>query len=71
LEALTGLKVIVVSKSDLDARRVEYDRLRKALPETEIVGICMGSSWIMVVVAIGLAAGVVLRTMRTGRKTAQ
>ncbi len=71
LEGLTGLKIIVVSKSDLDTRRAEYDRLRKALPKTEIVGICMGSRWIMLVVAIGLAAGLILRTMRTRRKTAK
>ncbi len=71
LEGLKGLRVIVVSKDDLDRRRVEYDRLRRALPKTEIVGVCMGSSWIMVVVAIGVAVGVICRTIRICRKTTQ
>jgi hypothetical protein len=71
LEGLTGLRAIVVSNDDLNRRRADYDRLRRALPKTEIVGVCMGSSWIMLVVAIGVAVGVICRTVRIRRKTAQ
>lgn len=71
LEGLKGLRVIVVSNDDLNRRCADYERLRRALPKTEIVGVCMGSSWIMVVVAIGVGSGVICRTIRIRRKATQ
>ena len=56
LESLKGLRMLVVDKKVLEARKAEFDKIRKALPDTEIVGFCMGSAWIFIpVLAAGLA----------------
>jgi len=64
LESLKGLRILVVDKDALKKRKVEFDRIDKALPDTEIIGYCMGSAWIFIPV---LAAGLAL--LRRRRKT--
>jgi len=48
LKDLKGLKMLIVDKETLEKRKAEYDEVRKALPDTEIVGFCMGSAWILI-----------------------
>ncbi|MBL7219454.1 MAG: hypothetical protein ISS69_05030, partial [Phycisphaerae bacterium] len=55
--SLKGLRMLVVDKEALKKRKVEFDRIDKALPDTEIIGYCMGSAWIFIPV---LAAGFAL-----------
>jgi hypothetical protein len=56
LESLKGLKMLIVDKDILKNRKVEFARIEKALPNTEIIGFCMGSAWIAIpVLAVGFA----------------
>ena len=57
LESLEGLRILVVDKGDLENRKVEFDRIKKSLPDTIITGFCMGSAWIFIPI---LAAGFAL-----------
>ncbi len=56
LKKLKNLRMLVVDKDGLEKRKDEYDEIRKALPECQVVGFCMGSAWILLVVpaAVGL-----------------
>ncbi len=56
LKKLKNLRMLVVDKDGLEKRKDEYDEIRKALPECKVVGFCMGSAWILLVVpsAVGL-----------------
>jgi len=65
LESLEGLRILVVDKDALEKRKAEFDRIDKALPDTQIVGYCMGSAWIFIPV---LVAGFAL--LRHRRKAA-
>ncbi len=65
LENLKGLRILIVDKKALKKRKVEFDRIDRALPDTEIVGFCMGSAWIFLPI---LAAGFAL--LRHRRKVA-
>ncbi len=57
LESLTGLRILIVDKKILEQRKAEFDKIQKALPDTEIIGFCMGSAWIFIPI---LAAGFAL-----------
>ena len=65
LENLKGLRILIVDKKALKKRKAEFDRIDRALPDTEIVGFCMGSAWIFLPI---LAAGFAL--LRHRRKVA-
>jgi Leucine-rich repeat (LRR) protein len=63
---LKKLKLLTVDKDSLEKRKAEYDEIRKALPECkiEIIGFCMGSAWILVVLPAAVAAGLFWRRRR-------
>ena len=61
LKKLKKLKVLIVDSSSLKMRKAEYDELGKALPDTEIIGFCMGSAWILAVAGAALAGGILWR----------
>jgi hypothetical protein len=67
---LKGLKVLMVTEDDLEDRKADLDVIRKALPDVKIVGFCMGSAWIFVVVSVGGAAGLLARRLRRREKVA-
>ncbi|MCD4699881.1 MAG: hypothetical protein K8R91_04840 [Phycisphaerae bacterium] len=58
LKNLKNLKMLVVYNDDLKERQKEYDEIRKALPECKVVGYCMGSAWILVVVPAAVGLGI-------------
>ncbi len=58
LKKLKNLKMLVVDDDGLEKRQEEYDEIRKALPECKIVGFCMGSAWILLVVPVAVGLGV-------------
>ena len=71
LARLKKLKVLVVEPGDLDNRRQEYDKLREELPDTEIVGFCLGSAWIVPVLVLGGIHGRLRRRGRVHAKAAR
>ena len=64
LESLENLDILLVDNDSLKAREAEYDQLREALPDTEIVGFCVGSRWLLVVLAVGVVGGLGVRYWR-------
>ncbi|MDY7010439.1 MAG: hypothetical protein SVV80_06755, partial [Planctomycetota bacterium] len=58
LKKLKNLKMLVVDGDSLKERQKEYDEIRKALPECKVVGFCMGSAWILVVVPVAVGLGI-------------
>ena len=68
LESLTNLDILLVDNDSLEAREAEYDQLRQALPDTEIVGFCVGSRWLLVVLAAGVGGGLAARQWRRRRQ---
>ncbi len=61
LAKLKQLRILVLPKKVLDERKAEADDLRKAMPNCRIYGMCMGSRWILAILAAGLGLGAVLR----------
>jgi hypothetical protein len=57
--ALTNLRRLFVDKADLEEE--EGVALTAALPNCDVVGYCMGSFWIVIVLAVSFAAGSCLR----------
>ncbi len=57
LKKLKKLQILVVDSDGLKERKKEYDEIRKALPDCQIVGFCMGSAWILVVVPMAVGLG--------------
>jgi hypothetical protein len=64
LARLPNLRTLGVGKGILEQRKGELDALREANPELEIVGICMGSAWILAVVPLAALGAAVLRRRR-------
>jgi len=58
LKKLKNLKVLVVNDNYLEAHHKEFDEIRKALPECQIVGFCMGSIWILPLTLASIGLGV-------------
>ena len=61
------LRILVLPKETVEERKTEVDDLRQALPNCRIYGMCMGSRWIVAILAAGLALGTVLRRRRRYR----
>jgi len=61
LAEMKWLKYLLIGKEDLDKRKDQYAKLNEELPETEIVGFCMGSGWIIFLLPVSVAAGMILR----------
>ncbi len=70
LKKLKNLKILVVDKDGLEKRQKEYDEIRKALPECKVVGYCMGSAWILLVVPAAVWLGVRRRRRSAAGKAA-
>ncbi len=64
LKEMKSLKFLVVGDDDLKKRPEKYDELRAALPDTRIVGFCLGSGWILCITAFGVLAGLAARRRR-------
>ena len=71
LKKLKKLKVLIVDNDGMKKRPADYDDLRKARPDIEIVGFCMGSAWILAVVPVAIAGGMLWRRRRPLRKVPQ
>ena len=69
LTKLKNLKMLVVDSDSLKDRSEEYDELRKAMPDCEIVGFCMGSAWILLLIPAAVGLGF-LRRRAAGAKVA-
>lgn len=70
LKKLKNLKMLVVDDDSLEQRPEEYDEIRKALPECKVVGFCMGSAWILMVVPAAVGLGLWWRRRAAAVKVA-
>ena len=61
LAKLKNLKTLVVKKSYLNLHKKEFDTIRTAIPGCDIVGFCLGSGWILMLLTVSCAAGFFLR----------
>ena len=64
LAELKKLKVLVVTKDDLKERKAEFDKLQEQLPNTKIVGYCMGSGWLIAILVGGVVAGLGMKKFK-------
>lgn len=64
---LPQLKLLAVEKDDLKKHAERFEPLRKANPDLEIVGFCLGSAWILAIVPIAGVGAVLLRRRRARR----
>jgi hypothetical protein len=67
LGKLKDLKILVLPKDVIKERAADVDAIRKALPNCRIYGMCMGSRWIIAILAVGVTAGLVRHRFRRGR----
>jgi len=67
LSKLASLKILVLPKDFVENPEGDITYLRKALPNCRIYGICVGSRWIIAILAAGIAAGVAWRRFVRGR----
>ena len=63
---LKDLRHLVVDDDDLRGEPERFEKLRKARPDLEIEGFCMGSAWILAVVGAGLLGGWLARRRTAG-----
>jgi hypothetical protein len=61
---LKKLQFLLVNKSDTDNRPKDIAAIRQALPNVKVVGVCMGSAWALLVLALGAGAGLAVRRLR-------
>lgn len=67
---LKWLRLFGVDNDSLEARRSEFDLISKSLPNCRVIGLCLGSRWMLAVVAAGLIAGALARPFLHPRKRA-
>ena len=70
ISKLKWLRLFGVDNDSLKARRSEFDLIGKSLPNCRVIGLCLGSRWMLAVVAAGLIAGALARPFLHPRKRA-
>jgi len=64
LKRMKHLKILAVPDESLEQRKAEYDEVREAVPDLQIVGICMGSAWVLLLLPAAGAAALLRRRRR-------
>jgi hypothetical protein len=64
IHRLKKLEILLAPKDEVEKRQKDIAGIRQALPGVKVVGICMGSAWAVLVLALGAAAGLAIRRLR-------